>query len=90
MKSIRGILEYPPTKKIECNRCNGSGMINIRGMVSSDDCPKCDATGKIDVPDNEKIEEMIREFITLEDEEELPVSEVHKKACAKLRKNFKI
>jgi len=40
-KRIEDVLINPPMKEIKCRRCGGKGYINPRGMISSDDCPKC-------------------------------------------------
>lgn len=72
MKTIKEILENPPTKKVKCPRCDGSGIVNRRGMVSSDPCPDCDMggyyskSGKKSVTDFKKTEKLIREFIKKE------------------------
>ncbi len=34
------VLRNPPTKQIVCSWCAGTGIVNCRGMVSSDSCPK--------------------------------------------------
>lgn len=72
MKTVRDVLENPPTKKVKCDRCFGSGIINRRGMVTSDPCPKCGPkrsnewdckSGKMLVVDYKKAEKLIREII---------------------------
>lgn len=71
MKTVQDILKYPPTKKVTCDCCAGRGIINPRGMVSSDPCPKCEMdgyygkSGKMIVIDFEKAEKMIRKIIKL-------------------------
>lgn len=57
--AIIKILKSPPRKRVDCPRCGGHGIINLRGMYSSDDCPECKqfsgvsyhGTGKIWVQD---------------------------------------
>lgn len=41
MSNLRRLLENPPRKKQKCHRCNGSGIVNRRGMILSDPCPRC-------------------------------------------------
>ncbi len=41
MMKLHDILRQPPCKTVICERCDGSGIINRRGMVTSDDCPQC-------------------------------------------------
>ena len=57
--ALMDILKNPPRKRVDCERCGGHGMINLRGMISSDPCPKCKdfsgmshyGTGKVRVQD---------------------------------------
>ena len=66
MKSIRTILENPPQKEVECHNCKGRGIVNLRGMVSSDLCPDCKMrgyygkSGKIDVIDYDEWEKEMK------------------------------
>ncbi len=67
MNKLRKILENPPLKEVDCPNCSGSGMINLRGMVSSDDCPNCrsgyyGSSGKIEVQDFDETERLVREW----------------------------
>ena len=61
MAKLRNLLEYPPRKLVECKRCHGRGIINLRGMVSSDDCPECsiDTRGKRSEIDFEEFEKQV-------------------------------
>jgi DnaJ-class molecular chaperone len=72
-RTIQDILEFPPTKEVKCPKCDGSGIINRRGMISSDHCDKCKTvgyyggrTGKIEFQDYKKTEKLIREIIEME------------------------
>lgn len=59
MASLREILQRPPKKLVECRRCGGSGIVNRRGMVVSDPCPRCE-DGKETVTDYDEWEEDVR------------------------------
>ncbi len=66
-EKIRLLLEDPPMKKVKCPNCNGYGMANPRGMLSSDPCPECkDAfgygRGKVMVQDYDKTVVEIRKI----------------------------
>ena len=41
-RKVIEILKRPSYKKAPCSWCGASGIVNRRGMISSDPCPKCD------------------------------------------------
>ena len=62
-KKLIKILQHPPQKKAKCPKCGGRGIVNLRGMICSDPCPRCSrrtlpshmlhGTGEINVNDYE-------------------------------------
>jgi len=57
-KTLNNLLKYPPKKSIICRQCDGDGIINRRGMIMSDPCPRCEE-GKEQVIDYPKWEKQI-------------------------------
>jgi len=78
MRTLREVLEHPPYKKVRCERCNGSVIVNRRGMILSDDCPSCSTgtypprnTGTVLVTDYEAWEAEVRQVVVAERRERM-------------------
>uniref|UniRef100_A0A6M3Y5C2 Putative chaperone n=1 Tax=viral metagenome TaxID=1070528 RepID=A0A6M3Y5C2_9ZZZZ len=57
---LKDLLKNPPLKKNDCPKCGGRGYINMRGMISSDTCPRCNGARKVWVIDYDAFEAAIR------------------------------
>jgi len=74
MKTLKQLLKNPPQKRVICPRCSGGGVINRRGIIISDDCPRCSVsrgwvtrgTGKIWVTNYDRFATEVRKVVKAE------------------------
>ncbi|KKK71505.1 hypothetical protein LCGC14_2913220 [marine sediment metagenome] len=61
-EKIITVLRNPPYKKAPCSWCGATGIVNLRGMITSDPCPKC-RRGEANVKDYSKWAKQIRQAL---------------------------